>query len=1225
MVTKQTNYRLLFFASFVTVLFLFGYLNVYSTNYTQRTAAFQKVFLAQENQLNAFLNAQSAQLTRTGNYGINHGINHTISTKASPFFLHVYQHDSLVHWNTNLLPILRVADSHFPADGLIHLRNGWYYAKTKRIGSTVLCASFLIETNFSYQNEHLINAFARPFYLDFNAHISLNRIAGYAIRDSKNTFLFSLKSSGVQIIKEWESQLLLLLLLATCLSWIYCLFHYIKHLPIHYQWIIAAGLFILRVISLQENWFNFLRNSPAFEASLYGTDRWFPNFFEYLLNSCLIFFYIFLLNRSSGKMLELKRAKAIALTLFFFNYLLWTLLIYLNKGLIENSSIPLTINRLFSINTFSILAILSIGLLFYAFFISTKSILKLLRKVGFSTQQTVLLSLLFGAIYFSIEYFYHYKLLFSSLFPLILYTWVIFIERKRKSFQLGYGLSFLALFSLVSATNFAEFNERKERSERELYANKLANEQDIVTEVEFSELKPRIQSDKVLQHIISQAGNMKMSTFEDILEKRLFSGFWERYELTFNLFDFTGKSYIDDQISNRNLFFNLNDIIHSHSQASEIEPSIFFVKDYKDQFSYIIRLPIKAKNGTVALFFCALKSKKIPEEIGFPRLLISSKEQVLGNLLHYSIARYHNNRLVAKYGNFNYPSTTAILAKWNKTADGYANVDEYNHFILQKKASKDIIVLSSKEITWVRLLTWFSYLFGFYGIMVLPFLFQFEKMPFMRQTLNLAVKIQLVLVGLVFVCLFAFGWGSGAFIQNQYAEFSDAVIREKLTSVQLELKEKIVEDGSQAISNNGNHLEYILQTVAKIFATDINLYDPNGFLLASSRPKIFNKGLISEQINPLAYNALLAGNKSEVTHEEKIGKLSFTSAYLPFYSNKGHLLGFVNLQHFGRQKEFQDQLQGFLVAIINVFIILLAVSIILAIFISNWLTAPLRLLQENFSNLNFGKKNQRISYAKEDEIGALVKDYNKKLDELEFNAQQLAQSERESAWREMAKQVAHEIKNPLTPMKLSVQHLLRVYNPNDPNSETKLQRVATSIIEQIDSLTHIANEFSDFAKMPRLEQLPLDLIPLIENVVEVFREEKNCRFSVESPLKTAIISADKDQMIRTFNNLLKNALQAIPEDREGQITISILRIHTKIKISVTDNGIGISSEQRAKLFVPYFTTKSNGSGLGLPMVKQIIENHNGTIYLQTTKNIGSTFVIELPVIAATESPAKLRG
>jgi nitrogen fixation/metabolism regulation signal transduction histidine kinase len=292
--------------------------------------------------------------------------------------------------------------------------------------------------------------------------------------------------------------------------------------------------------------------------------------------------------------------------------------------------------------------------------------------------------------------------------------------------------------------------------------------------------------------------------------------------------------------------------------------------------------------------------------------------------------------------------------------------------------------------------------------------------------------------------------------------------------------------------------------------------------------------------------------------------------------------------------------------------LLLAISIIIAVIVSSWVTAPLRIIQESFSKVSFGKHNQQILYDKEDEIGALVKDYNQKLEELEYTAQQLAQSERESAWREMAKQVAHEIKNPLTPMKLSVQQLQRVYDPNDPNSGLKLQKVTNSIIEQIDALAKIANEFSSFAKLPRPNELEIDLLPLLENVVEVFRESENFHISILTELDKCLVMADKDLMLRVFNNLLKNAIQSIPDGKIGEITISITVDENNFLFKFKDNGIGIAEEKHSKIFVPYFTTKSTGTGLGLAMVKQIIENHRGTIGFESEEGVGTEFWFKVP-------------
>jgi nitrogen fixation/metabolism regulation signal transduction histidine kinase len=225
----------------------------------------------------------------------------------------------------------------------------------------------------------------------------------------------------------------------------------------------------------------------------------------------------------------------------------------------------------------------------------------------------------------------------------------------------------------------------------------------------------------------------------------------------------------------------------------------------------------------------------------------------------------------------------------------------------------------------------------------------------------------------------------------------------------------------------------------------------------------------------------------------------------------------------------------------------------------------------------------------------------------------LARSERESAWREMAKQVAHEIKNPLTPMKLSVQQLQRTYNPDDPKSGDKLQKVANSIVEQIDALTKIANEFSSFAKMPIPREERLELISLVKRVREVFTVDAGSEITVHSDQHEIFIKADKDQIIRVFNNLIKNATQAIPQDQEGKITIDLKLESGSVLVTITDNGVGIEKSKLGKIFVPYFTTKSNGTGLGLAMVKQIVENHHGSIDFDTIEGKGTTFFIKLPL------------
>jgi signal transduction histidine kinase len=500
---------------------------------------------------------------------------------------------------------------------------------------------------------------------------------------------------------------------------------------------------------------------------------------------------------------------------------------------------------------------------------------------------------------------------------------------------------------------------------------------------------------------------------------------------------------------------------------------------------------------------------------------------------------------------------------------------------------------------------------------MLPYYFARNGGSVFKNTLSLALKIQLLLVTVVFFSLFAFGWGSGIFVRNQYEKFTTKIINEKLVSLETELRNKIGEMKYLDIYENGNYINFLLLKLSRVFVTDINLYDPDGHLLATSRPKVFNIGLTGEQMNPQAFNQLKIQNKSEFSHQENIGELNYVSAYLPFFNSEGNLLAFVNLQHFGQQNELENQIQQFLVAIINVFVLLLAISIILAIVMSNWVTKPLRLLQTNLSLIKFGKKNQMINYNKNDEIGALVKEYNNKLQELEQTADQLARSERESAWRDMAKQVAHEIKNPLTPMKLSIQQMMRVFEKENPEAKSKIDRLANSLIEQIDGLTKIANEFSNFAKMPAPVLEKIELTEIIQNVVSLFKQEApNIEFFSSS--SEIYIDGDKDQLIRAINNLLQNSLQSFESKQVGEIKVEITQKNNLALISISDKGRGIPMDQQDKIFVPYFTTKTTGTGIGLSMTKQIIENHNGKISFKTKENHGTTFTIELPILIRTE-------
>jgi nitrogen fixation/metabolism regulation signal transduction histidine kinase len=282
---------------------------------------------------------------------------------------------------------------------------------------------------------------------------------------------------------------------------------------------------------------------------------------------------------------------------------------------------------------------------------------------------------------------------------------------------------------------------------------------------------------------------------------------------------------------------------------------------------------------------------------------------------------------------------------------------------------------------------------------------------------------------------------------------------------------------------------------------------------------------------------------------------------------------------------------------------------LIAVFISNKIAAPLKFIQESFKKTRLNAKSNLISWNKNDEIGALVNEYNRMLMALQKSAEGLAKSERESAWREMAKQVAHEIKNPLTPMKLGIQHMLRVIDSNQESREEVIKKISSGLIEQIDNLSNIASAFSDFAKMPQAEYEEITIHDLIKNTIVLFKQSDNIK--IENRIDTLLPSVigDKNQIIRIFNNLFRNAIQSMEAVEDPLIIIDVTKDKEFLILSIKDNGNGIPEELKDKIFVPYFTTKSSGTGLGLAIVKNMMLGMQGDIRFESEENKGTTFFL----------------
>jgi nitrogen fixation/metabolism regulation signal transduction histidine kinase len=337
-------------------------------------------------------------------------------------------------------------------------------------------------------------------------------------------------------------------------------------------------------------------------------------------------------------------------------------------------------------------------------------------------------------------------------------------------------------------------------------------------------------------------------------------------------------------------------------------------------------------------------------------------------------------------------------------------------------------------------------------------------------------------------------------------------------------------------------------------------------------------------------------------------------AFFPITTINQGTLGFLRLKNGKNEGPTVEPLSDFLGTILNLYVFLFLIAGAIAIAVSRSITKPLSTLSLKFNSIKVGQKNEIINWESDDEIGSLIANYNDMVQKLDLNIELLAKTERDSAWQEMAKQVAHEIKNPLTPMKLSLQYLQSSIGRHPDRAEELIKRTSHTLLEQIDNLTEIANAFSNLASLPQADNDKIILNEVVDAVHDLFRKRDDIDIQLAEPLEEIVVFADKGHLVRILNNIVKNAIQSIPQDKAGKIDIRLYKAQNNAIISVEDNGEGIPTHLRSKIFTPKFTTKSSGSGLGLAIAKNMIESFNGHIYFDTEVGKGTTFFIEIPLM-----------
>ncbi len=1126
--------------------------------------------------------------------------NESLTVKGVTYL--VFQNDTLVYWSDD--KVNASFDDLKAANGeVIKTGTGYYYITTIRQESKNAVAAILVQQSFHHENNYLNAEFPFSSSLDEVYNFSLDTAGELVFENNRGERIFSLTkaslSQGYKLINTWNTVLFLLLTLWGC----FFIYFACRNMPI----IAVAsflGLGLLQFVTIGFHFPGFLYHTALFSPTILAVNEYFPSFGVTIINIIIVLFLFV-----SAISLILKRWNS-KLGFIFTSALIYFLgfgVTTLVRGFVIDSAVSFDLTNLFQLSGFSYLGLLLIAVLFFGLFHLAS------RAVTFSNllaTKKVVVILFLAIINYSIQYAFGERNIAFINWPLLLLLFTLFVNyRFYNRYNLTRSLFLVLLLSGIGSYILVHQTAQKDRRAMSVLAQKLAEEKDPIAEYLFQQEVSKMKRDAAFTAMLQQYW-LNTSQVDNYLRSEYFNGYWQGFDFQFTICSPTDELLIQPDNQKMNCIDFFDHRIEIEGERTGAFP-LYQMQSETGRISYLskVRVPI---DSSVVLLFIEFNNRRFNQNEGYPELLLAQKEISRSiDLQNYSFAKYDDGQLVSSVGAYDFSARLEV----QDLVEGQLLKKHQQHrdMLFLKVNETASIQLVSPSYDWLDRFTSFAYLFSFLAICLFLVALLLPDFPIhvSWKIHDFTTKIQLFIVGILLVSIGLFSIASTYYIKQQYRSKNEKNIAEKLRSVLIEVNQKF---GAEKQLDD-TLKEYITTSLIKfsnVFYTDINLYDKRGQLIATSRSEVFDIGLKASIMDDAAFDAMAFDNKQLFINNERIGGLNYLSAYVPFYNMDGQFLAYLNLPYFAKQNELEAEIASFLVSSVNIYVLIFAFSIILSVLFANYISQPLRLLREKIAQLNIGASNELIKWEGTDEIGSLVKEYNRMVVKLADSVDVLARSERAGAWKEMAKQVAHEIKNPLTPMKLSIQYLKRASDDQREDLSQRIDRTAETLIQQIDALAQIADEFSNFAKMPEPHKQPIDFLPILNNAVNLYDELEN--ISLETSLSEAKVLADKDQLIRVFNNIIKNGFQAVPEGRKAQIKIRVSLDNSteNYSIQIQDNGQGIAEADYDRIFVPNFTSKSSGMGLGLAIVKNVVEQSGGQIYFESVIDEGTTFTISLP-------------
>ncbi|AYL98601.1 sensor histidine kinase [Mucilaginibacter celer] len=1117
--------------------------------------------------------------------------------------------------------------------------NGYYETIRRTVGKFSVIFFIPVKINYAFENQYLKNKFSKDLLDDDNIDIAdFTDINVYEVHSLDNDYLFSVRlknNPADDNFVYYELSFWVLTILALCVL-MYNICNYVAQKGYAALSVILLGLFIvlLRFINLNYNLPDFTYKLHVFNPSYYASSAIFPSLGDFCINILLIFWFVSFLYKQRHQLLSNVQNKAAGYIIVVASILILivssTALLRLFYGLVLNSKISFDVNNVLSLTGFSMLGVLMLCFAFLIFYLLNEVILTICLKLNVSRSHQAFL-LFFGVMTTTVVFAYYQE------FTLFYILWMILVFIRAYNFiyqnEQLFAPPFLAIVfvcALIAAIKLNHFEDLKENGTRRALVQKLEIPDDPSADQIFKKIENQIVADTAIVRYFAN-GTHNGDYLKTRFQKLYFDGYLSKYEFRVHEYDDKEEPTSADKNYSLSVFKDL--VLYSSFKVSD-----YFYRE-NESFgyqNYFAILPVNTNDKQLGTIVIELKSKPLQSFSAFPELLIDGNLNRDDDFKDYSYAFYSDNKLLSQRGGYIYSRNNnefkGELKKYiekttqNHSAVWYERFTTYSHLIY-KPSERNLIVVSREQNSLyysVTSLTFFLVVLLIFSAVIISLKWLWARIKIFnvatdgfkfRLRINFdkvlyKTRIQISMILAVVITLVLVGFITFLSISNQYYTQQEKMIRDKITRISATLENGLF---TKYIAHVDEESQVHFNELANTYATDLTLFDTTGVPLLTTQPKIYENGLVAKRMNARAFINLSMLQKTGFVNDEKIGDLSYKAAYAPItIPNTYKTVAYIQLPYFSNETDYRERISSLLNVMINVYAIVFIAIGLFAIIIARQITAPLNFIQQSLSKTIYGKKNEQIKWSRDDEIGALVKEYNKMISALENSAQRLAQSERESAWREMAKQVAHEIKNPLTPLKLGLQLLDKSWKDKDPKFDQKFERFSKSFVEQIESLSSIASEFSAFAKMPDTKIEQIDIFQMLNQAVTIFKQMDGVFIAYVQPEAPFIINADRDQLLRCFNNLLKNAIEATPQGTQCIIEVNYLITSKNILLTIKDNGNGIPEEMREKIFEPNFTTKSSGTGLGLAFIKNSIENANGKIWFETTMGVGTTFYLSLP-------------